>query len=435
MNEKGPSGPLAPDPGPDRFDDIHIDDAWVGEDRTDPPGPLDRLRSLVLSPAGILCLVLLGASVLSGLWYLTASREKERPELSLDAYVSLTAEGYDGYARAAADLDEETFLADLESAWKKTLFFGSAGPDREALERVLSALTLETDPSEGIHNGDTVTLTIGIDQAALEDCPVLLKASSVSIQAEGLPEALSYDPFDDLGLFFEGLSGQGTLTLLASSPYPVVYQADRTSGLSNGDTVLVTAEPEGSYDADSLLSDYGIILSRDSVSLPVEGLSFYAASLADLEGQGTQAMEAEILEAVRADVESAYSETETLEGLSLAGRILLTSRYEAASPVNMVFYVYEVRYRNEEGTSAGYYYYGLVSDVLIQGDGSVTRGSEEILFPQSQHGVMGLLDSGAVYRIDFFHAVTGYENPGALFQDAVRPYETSYDVLTDLTDY
>ena len=91
MNEKGPSGPLAPDPGPDRFDDIHIDDAWVGEDRTDPPGPLDRLRSLVLSPAGILCLVLLGAAVLSGLWYLTASREKESPELSLDAYLGTSS--------------------------------------------------------------------------------------------------------------------------------------------------------------------------------------------------------------------------------------------------------------------------------------------------------------------------------------------------------
>lgn len=430
MTDRDPSGP-----SPETFDDIHIDDAWVGDEEPSPPARRNRFLQAIASPRGILFLVLaLFAAFL--LFRLALDRAPAEPsELDLNAYAGLTAEGYSGHAVAVPSFDEEAFRQDLTAAYRARHPLGNRSLSEDQWEKVLSAVSFDVSPKNAIQNGDTLTLTITVGETGLEEDILLTSSGPVTVTVSGLQDPLSYDPFSDLGLFFEGVSGQGHLTLTGESPYPISYSADKTEGLSNGDTVTLTAAPSGSYDKASLLADYGVVLTREESSLVVDCLSYYAASLEDLPGEGESSLEAEVLAAVREKIWEGYAETETLEGLSLLGRCLLTSRYEAAQPVNMLFLVYEARYRHDDGTAAGYYYYGMVTDLLVQDDGSLSRGGEEIRFPEGWSGAIGLFDQGAVCRIDLFHAVTGYPSLSGLREDAIAPFETSYEVLTDIPDF
>ncbi len=82
------------------------------------------------------------------------------------------------------------------------------------------------------------------------------------------------DPFDGFEIQFEGIDGFGTVLLLDNNQY-VEYEADESTGLSNGDVVTVFALSEGSPFASSTYNVTGLMTTWDTLELSVSGLNAF----------------------------------------------------------------------------------------------------------------------------------------------------------------
>lgn len=74
---------------------------------------------------------------------------------------------------------------------------------------------------------------------------IKLKYEDIEVKAEKLEEAKTFDPFEGIQVTFDGVAPNGYAYVegnpSASAAQQFGYELDKSEGLSNGDTVTVTA--------------------------------------------------------------------------------------------------------------------------------------------------------------------------------------------------
>ena len=187
--------------------------------------------------------------------------------ISVIADMEITFSGADGYG-----------VAEVENAytWVDNLNLDTDNDgenDPDVVNEVRSAVTYELDKTENLSNGDTVTLTVTVDNSILSKYGYSASDFSNTYTASGLSEGKEIDIFEDVTLECSGIAPFGTATVNKGSEdygFTISYSMNKSNGLSNGDTVVVTAE----YTETSAVKA-GVFIKKNVKEYTVSGLQSY----------------------------------------------------------------------------------------------------------------------------------------------------------------
>ena len=369
-----------------------------------------KMKKMQMALAGVTAAVLCVAGTGCG---------KESVDVTKD--ISVTFDGFDGQGIAELDSDYswaedilKNYCDDLSSSEKLDLY-----------DELCDAVTYKLSPEEGISNGDEVTVKAEVDNSKLKDYKFELAGGSAKFTAKGLEEVEQVDPFDDLTVTFDGFAPNATLNM-SSSDGSLEFTADKESGLSNGDTVTITAKPYGSMSAEEYAQTYGKELTETEKTYTVEGLSAYAVAVDEIPQDMQDKMLKQADDSIQASCAS-WSEGNSLKEARFLGYYFLTSKPDfAQSPYNELYCVYQIT-ANMTGLKRGgdgetqetgeetYYTFYRYSDIMLLEDGTCTTdlSSGELCsnIIESDYGYWDFIAT--------FYTFHGYKDLDSLFNDCV----------------
>lgn len=227
--------------------------------------------------------------------------------IKLKKYVTITTEGYNGYASIDYEVD---FPAIFEKMTGEDVTKFEDLEDFESLknsaELIQKAMLLEegidvdvTYPegkdSDRLANGDVVTLTLTFDEKVAEKLDIRVKNATIEHKVEGLVDANVYDVLSHFNVTFAGYEGNGEATIVpkdstetvggirfttddertrvnyyvSSGDYEGYFyiEINNDEDLKNGDKVTLTVNAYAEE-----LSEYGVILDGLTKEFTVSGL-------------------------------------------------------------------------------------------------------------------------------------------------------------------
>ena len=206
-------------------------------------------------------------------------------KVDLAPYLSVAYSGCDGEGSARVDFD----FADMEYA------IMSQWEGKDQMEKLAQLTAVEmtiiyrADVSEGLSNGDTVTVKISLDKDLAKEYGYSFTGLERQFTVEGLTEAIEIDPFAEdifgegrvVNVTLEGIDPFVSLTIrntatLGEPIRGITYRADKDWELKNGDVITVTAS------LDKRFQQQGYVLSRTEFTITVEGFDRYASAPSDL---------------------------------------------------------------------------------------------------------------------------------------------------------
>ncbi len=340
--------------------------------------------------------------------------------------------GSDGYGECEIE-NEYGWISDVQDYYSKAKSVTS-----EQIEQIEYALEMTVDydiePSENLSNGDTVTITPKIDSLA-DDYAFDLVGEPVTVTVEGLEKVEEFDPFEGVKVSFDGISPNGSV-VISSEQSDITFTADKSSGLSNGDKVTVTAEP--SYGMSEYAAEHGKVFSKTENEYTVEGLASYAMKLDDIPDETKDKMKSQSNDSITASA-ATWAEGNSLKKSEFLGYYFLTPKDGfSTSNCNILYCVYK-NTSSVTGVKAGansdtkaetgeetYYTYCRFENIMVLPDGtcSVNLSGVEMPSPYSTtvKSAYGKYSWGSVS----FYTYTGYADLDSMFNDCVTKNIAEY---------
>ena len=198
-------------------------------------------------------------------------------KIDMKDYASVTFSGTDGRGTAELFIDYSS-LADAMNKAKK---------DDDARTSFVDAFYASAlvdysfDKSEGLSNGDNITVSISIPENVKDTYEFKAATSELKVKVDGLKVPEKLDAFTDVNVHFSGYSPYAAASVENNSDNEflkhAIYQVAPQTDLKNGDTVTVTIE----Y-TDEMIDKYGFVPDADTKEFEVNGLDSYAESFDDL---------------------------------------------------------------------------------------------------------------------------------------------------------
>ena len=301
--------------------------------------------------------VVAGVVVVAGIVSMTM-----KPTIKLDKYMEVSAEGYNTVGKATLSFDTEKFEKDYEKKLEKALkkgknkknknayqasaylsdYFGDYDPTSEAANLLSNAVSGELDKTSSLSNGDVITYQWSCDDDyVLNKYGFKLKYSDIQYTVSGLEEAETFDPFEGLEVTFEGIETEGRATLngqpTAREAQDLNYDFDKSSDLSNGDTVTVSVSTYNGDVIDYCIDKYDKIPSPMEKNFTVAGLQHYASGAGDISDEARKSMENRGQEIYYSSMKT-WSTEEKLEGFTYLGNYLLKRKEGSSGTYKNVYY-------------------------------------------------------------------------------------------------
>ena len=206
-------------------------------------------------------------------------------KVELSQYLSVSYTGYNGNGTPRIDFDFADFEYGIMSQWK----------DKDKMEKlgeltaVETTITYAADVSEGLSNGDTITVKISLNEEKAKEYGYSFTGLEKKFTVEGLTEPIKIDPFA------EDIFGSGKIvdaTLEGIDPFVclylynnadlsdpirhITYKADKDWNLKNGEVITITAT------MDEKFQQQGYLLTRTETTIAIEGFDRYASASSDL---------------------------------------------------------------------------------------------------------------------------------------------------------
>lgn len=301
----------------------------------------------------------------------------------LNDYVTFSFTGYNTAGYASADFDRQAFYKDYAGKIKYEAPEGYGEMDDNTIcEMFLNACVYgQLNETSDLSNGDEVQYIWSCnDSAADTQFHVKLSYKDMTEKVEGLEEPEEVDPFEHVEMVYSGTAPYGSASVNVNGDedylYDISFEVSPSSGLSNGDTVTVTAS--GYSGDDALLGSYGVTLSNTESSFTVEGLAKYVTSLEEVSDDALAQMQAQSEDVIRADEARGNAENVTLDNLTYMGSYLLSAKnpdsvYGAFDMLYMVYRKDLTFHYDEEGfTDTLSCYYTVRFDDLTVSGGTVS---------------------------------------------------------------
>lgn len=207
--------------------------------------------------------------------------------VTVEPLIRISFRGVDGEGVATPDFAYVDFEKAVMSGW----------PEKEqtweklaALTKLESTISCEADKTENLRNGDKIKITVSYDKDLAKELGVSFKDLSSTFTVEGLKEPILVDPFDTavfgtetgVNVRLDGIAPFANLSIenncSQSQPQSkVIYQADNSGNLKNGDSITVVASLSGSAEQE------GYTLTRTETILQVAGLDSYITDVSQIQ--------------------------------------------------------------------------------------------------------------------------------------------------------
>ncbi len=312
--------------------------------------------------------------------------------VDLNEYITIEVSGYNSLGEAQVSFDYEAFEEDYGDKIKAKidenemtsmsvdLHFGG-DPHTVMLNYCTD---YEVDKTSELSNGDVIKLVWDCeDEDAKKYFNCNLEYSDIEYTVEGLEEIGTFNPFDYVTVDIAGIAPDGTVTITPDYDKPEMqylsFSADKSSGLSNGDTVVVTAEIQ--CDIDSFTEQFESIPSPVSMEFTVEGLTSYASSVADIDGTTLDSIKQQAEDAYKARWVELEGNMDGLQGLTYIGNYFLYKKEGmSGEETNQIYMVYKVDC-SLSGTAYPHYVYVKFSDISVDeaGNGVVDLSQYEFV--------------------------------------------------------
>lgn len=348
-------------------------------------------------------------------------------ELHLEDYCSVNVSGYDGYGEASVSFDDDKLKQDLKSSLEKKNELEDGEIPDEIISSLESYSLYSLDNTVDLNNGDEVTVTFDYDDInnVLEPYKIELTGEKLTKEVSDLSEVQQYNPFDDISVSFNGAEPNGSADIVFNTEYPLYVSVSQTDHLSNGDTITVTICGDEETDGDSLLKDYGIIITQDSKEYTVSNLSSYVKNVGELSSQFISDVKVQALAIMLNEMANEYDEDEHINDRSCVAGYFLSSASYSPDCYNMLYLIYRIAYSNDSGKSKDYYYYVRFSDVMNNGNGEVNLNTDD----DYEVPTKGLWGPGTVYIDPFtLNRKAGYNSLDDLYENVIQGYESSYSI-------
>ena len=366
----------------------------------------------------IICLITVLAAAMMGL---TGCGGGTKIDVTEGVEVSFS--GANGYGKAAisgtSEWEDEAYAVIYEKYsgnYEKLLQYEILLYDAD--------VSFELSQTEGLSNGDTVTVNVTIDDSNISDLPVKLTGKSFEVTVEGLPEVQTIDLFEDVEITYSGYSPYAEVYIDGSCDYTDVSYYCNEDYVSNGDTVTIYAE----YDEDELL-EAGYLAEADSMEIEVTDLNSYITELSQIPDETLEKMKAQAEDVMAAKVANSWDEEgASFEGMEYLGCYLLTpksSSLDWGTDANRVILVYEVSVWDEDVDDFTYYTAFEYTDITLLADGTCSVNLDECTLTDNTFYSTGSWLS---------HYYNGYQKLDSLFSDYVTSYIDNYNYESTVTE-
>lgn len=273
-----------------------------------------------------------------------------------------------------------------------------------------SAVSYDISPKENLSNGDEVTVTVKIDNEAIEKYDIQFVGEEKKFIVEGLSEIQTIDLFENVDVLFQGTAPYATAMVSdANTDYYVEthYTLDKNQNLNSDDIVTVTAK----YDKDKLLQA-GYMAESDTKEYVVSNVSRYITDLVDIPDDAMEKLEKQTEDIIKSNIAryNGYS----LENLNFLGNYFLNSKdYESNwGEKNITYFVYEVDLTGKEDLT--YYYCAGYYDILLTEEDECVYDFSNIKMP-----------SKSIYK--GLTIIDGYPSIDEMFNDCVTKHLDKYE--------
>jgi len=367
----------------------------------------------ILIGIGTVLIVFLFYSINVGMAMISAQKREATSvenEIVLNDYITMKAEGYDGFGEVKLIIDEKRFINDqkdkirltdeLKKRMKKNGLYKAGVPydwaedgDEAAVELFMEYVFDEIAISNNheLSNGDTVVLSWSPDLWGKEKAQteslfgVKIAANDITMRVEGLKEIPTFDPFEEYELVLSGCDGYGRVKIVTGYEDRIHYEADSASGLSNGDEVTVTA----SY-LDYRMTDkeyfrmFGEIPRVWQKTFRISTLPKHLQTMEWVSPQSLTKLHEKAEEVI-------FSGLDDDDGIYTADVRYAGYSFAVRENENYMTLIYEVDYDGQFEDYMGrmrtcrmkYYYYVQWEDVGIEEDGTLVCDPEEVNYSRS----------------------------------------------------
>jgi hypothetical protein len=307
--------------------------------------PLDK-RIIAAAAAVVVVLILVIVLV-----------KTHKTTIDLQDYTTVTFDGYDNYGDANLEFDYDRLMEDFADASGfddvsdidslSDIASETDASDYAAMINLFDKLSYELDKTDGLKNGDTVTVSYTFDNDTAKQFGVKFKGDALEFTVAGLEEIREVDPFENLSVEFSGTSPNARVTCQNNSTEEGLsslnFQAEPSSGLTIGDKVTVTIQ----YDEDSFIQQYGCILKETTKEYTCENVDSYLTKASDLDSDVLEQMKKQTKDSIKAYF-AEHSQYVGMSGLKYAGYYFLTIKNSNGwSDYNRIYIIYSAKVKSK----------------------------------------------------------------------------------------
>lgn len=271
--------------------------------------------------------ILVAAAVLLTALSLSACGTKT---VDLNKYVKIETSGYNGAGTATVSFDEEKIAKDHDKhikLSKEMSYLAQYVNVSPAVGMMKDCVSGRLDQTSGLSNGDKITFRWTCsDGMAKQHYGVNLKYSDITVKVKGLDKVETFDPFDFITVEFTGTEPAGEMNYNADLSHPEVqylrFEADKTSGLSNGEKITVSVSVNG--DPETFMAKFGKLPKDNEKVYTVSGLSKVVSSSSEIDETCLSAMKQQaedVFRATYAKGSDVYTHLTSLEYVGMTFRM------------------------------------------------------------------------------------------------------------------
>lgn len=325
-----------------------------------------------------------------------------KPRINLNKYVTVYAEGYDGYGYAQVEFDLVSFYEDHGKNLARVMLAKNGEESKSGLlsnneaSKKIYAESCDTFLEECVdanlfngellHEGDVFTLQWNCkDATALNRYGYKLRYEDIEYTVKSLQKIKEFDPFEGIEVVFEGIGPDGRAYLEGKAVAPAAqemrYNLDIDDELSNGDKVTIEITSRQSDLAQYCIENYGMLPTSLTKEVTVTGLDSYVTQNAQISAEALATMQQQAADAYNARMAKNPQAGEKLVAFDYLGNYLLVNkdREMFGGEYNRLYLVFKIQMSNQYSSSdsrfdkvTDLYWYICFENVLVDDTGITT---------------------------------------------------------------
>lgn len=283
-----------------------------------------------------------------------------------------------------------------------------------------------------LSNNEVITVSLkDFDQEAfVEEYQFIPVPTEKEFTVSGLEDVPTRSYFDDISITFSGTEPLGTL--MAENKSGAIlplneFFADKTEGLSNGDTVTLSLANDNDY----YFNNYGFMPTERERTYTVEGLTKFVTSLSEIPEATITAMDKAAQGYMSKYVQDYWSSKAVFYGMTYLGNYFLHAKVSTVDVQNRIILVYRIETENDKSNGRfNYYWYMSFDNLVLLPDGTCSVDLSYYGKPHDRNNNYYFTwdDTG-----DYFYSggdsyvYNGYEQIESLFSQQVTANTGTYD--------